>query len=89
MPFFFILLGVIGLTVYILAVALKQATNQITRINEQLLIVIGTKDGNEAVGRALVASAKLPKKDVPGIVDKKKDEPDDAKSGFKMTVGVR
>lgn len=55
-------------TSFILVSLLRDATRQIVKMNEQLLIVAGVKTGGDPVGRALVASARTPKKDLPGIV---------------------
>ena len=92
-PLFLILLGIIGLTIYILVTALKESTKQITQINEQLLIMLGIRDGGEAVGRALVASAKLPRREIGGISGKKEikkeDKAETPKPGLRLTVGSR
>jgi len=86
-PLFLILLAIIGLTVYTLTIALRDSMRQITKINEQLLVLLGTRDGGEAVGRALVASARLPKKEIPGV--SKKEEKSEEPKGVKFTVGYK
>ena len=91
-PIIIILLGVIGLTVYTLVMALKDALRQITRMNEQLLLMAGMKDGNVATGRALLASAKQPIHPLPGIASQKAksgEKPKDDKPGYKYTIGSR
>ena len=87
LPLFMILLGVIAITIYVLVMALRNCSNQIIRINEKLIILMGVRDGGEAVGRALVASSRQPKKDLPGIVKPKPDTT--AKAGLRMTVGAQ
>lgn len=84
-PLFLVLLGLIGLTIYVLTIALRDSTRQVSKMNERLLIILGVKDGGEQVGRALVASAKPPAKVIPGVSEKK-EEP---KKGFKVVVGSR
>jgi len=84
-----LLVTIMGLIVFCLISALNNSTRQISRINEQLLIVLGTRDGNDATGRALVASAKQPKKDVPGIANKKPAGEEKPKEGLRITVGSR
>jgi len=86
-PLFLILLAIIGLTVYTLTIALRDSTRRIAKMNEQLLVLLGTRDGGEAVGRALVASARLPKKEIPGV-SKKEEKPEEPK-GVKFTVGYK
>ena len=86
LPLFMILLGVIAITIYVLVMALRNCSNQIIRINEKLIILMGVRDGGEAVGRALVASSRQPKKDLPGVI---KTPDKTTKTGLKMTVGVK
>ena len=85
MPLAIVLLGLIGMVIYILAISLRDVTRQMVKINEQLLLVAGVKQGGEPVGRALVAMTKPPKKDLP-----KETEPKEApKKGLTLTVGGR
>lgn len=84
-PMGMILLGLIGLTIYILGIALRDATRQIISMNERLMVLFGTRDGGEAVGRALVASAKHPKKVIPGVSGK--EEKPKKPTGYFVTVG--
>lgn len=51
---------------------LRLMVKQMTSTNEKLMVLVGTRDGGEKVGRALVASQREPKKDIPGVV---KDPP--------------
>ena len=84
-PLAIVLVGLIGLVIYILAISLRELSRQLVKINEQLLLVAGVKQGGEPVGRALVAMTKPPKKDLP-----KETEPKEApKKGLTLTVGGR
>ena len=92
LPLFAILLSVVGVTIYILVIALKDALRQITRMNEQLLLMAGMKDGNVATGRALLASAKQPVRPLSGIAKQKpkpKEKPKDGEPEYKYTMGSR
>ena len=91
LPLFAILLSVVGVTIYILIIALRDALRQITRMNEQLLLMAGMKDGNIATGRALLASAKRPVKPMPGLAKgaKSEEKPKDKKPKYQYTMGSR
>lgn len=80
------LLGLVALVVYVLAVSLRETTKRIADMNERLMVLLGTRDGGEAVGRALVASHKLPRKVAPEAT--KKEEKPKPRSGLTMTVGA-
>lgn len=86
-PLGIILLGVIGLTVYVLTIAVREMSRQLVSSNEKLMILLGARDGGPEVGRALVASMKPPKKEIPGVAQPKpgKEEP----KGHTMVVGMR
>jgi hypothetical protein len=86
-PMGIVLLGVVGLTVYVLAIALRDTTKRLSDMNEKLMVLIGTRDSGPEVGRALVAMNRKPKKEISGIAepDKKPDKPRE----FKLTVGAR
>lgn len=86
-PMMLILLGIVGITIYVLTMALRDALRQIVQMNERLLILVGTRDGNEAVGRALVASSRRPTKPLPGVATPKKSETKQ-KPPFTETMGV-
>jgi len=89
-PGIILLVGLIALVVYVLALAVRNLSSQVTSTNEKLLILLGTRDGNEAVGRALVASSRLPKRDIPGVVSRKETEADKPKEkeGVRLTIGA-
>jgi hypothetical protein len=84
-PLAITLLGLVGLVIYILAISLRDVTQRMMKMNEQLLIVAGVKQGGESVGRALAAMAKPPKKDLPKEVEPKETP----KKGLTLTVGGR
>lgn len=88
-PVGIVLLGTLGLTIYVLTVALRDAVRQITSMNEKLLILRGVQEGGSEVGRALVAASRPPKKEIPGVAaSATKDEGKD-KKGYTITVGAR
>lgn len=79
-PLAMILLGMVALSLYVTGASLKVALRQNTRLsnrlaemNEKLMILLGTRDGGDAVGRALVASTRAPKKNIPGVASQKKE----------------
>jgi hypothetical protein len=78
--------GLVGLTIYVLAISLRESTKRIADMNERLMVLLGTRDGGEAVGRALVASSKTPRKPISSLANKKKDD-EKPKSGVTMTYG--
>jgi len=86
MPMCLILLGVVALSLYIVTAALRATTDQLNKINERLLVIIGVQGGGTETGRALVALAKPPLKANPGVAekDKAKKKP---KEGVRMTYG--
>lgn len=87
-PLGFILLGVIAVALYVITMALRDALHQITEMNKQLLVLLGTRDGGEAVGRALVASSRAPVKHIPGVADGEgKKENGKEPPGYRITVG--
>lgn len=86
-PLAVLLLGMVSLIIYVLGIALRDVTRQVTQMNERLLVLLGTRDGGEAVGRALVASARPPVKPTPGLAATKPEKKDDNK-GLTMKMGV-
>jgi len=87
-PIGVVLLGVVAMTIYVLTVALRDAVRQVAQMNERLLILLGTRDGNESVGRALVASSRKPTKPLPGIVISE-DQESKKTPPFIETMGVK
>jgi len=81
-----VLLGLLGLTIYVLTVALRDAVRRIGGMNERLMVLLGTRDGGPEVGRALVASQRPPKKQISGVAGEGGKEPP---KGYKITVGAR
>lgn len=86
-PFVLIAGGVMGLTVYVLTIAVKQMSNQITKTNEKLMVLIASQSINPEATRALTALSKPPQGKMSGISTQKKEEPK-KKDGMSMTVGV-
>ena len=92
----FVLVGLLGLVIYALTIALKSISRMVNRVsdtNEQLLVLVAHQTGGNDAARALVASAHLPKKSIPGISTKKKNQkipkqPDEKKGVYSMDVGV-
>ena len=66
-PLGIILAMLIGLVIYVLAIAVRQMSNQLTKMNEKLLIVVGAVNGGDGIARALVAHSKPPHKELDGI----------------------
>ena len=86
-PFGLILVGLMGLTIYILTIAVKQLTNQITKTNEKLMILIASNGGGTDATRALTALARPPQGNLVGVSKEKKPE-QKKKEGLSMTMGV-
>ncbi len=87
-PLIIILIGLVCMCIYIVGIALRNASRQIVWMNERLLVLLGTRDGNEAVGRALVASSRKPVKPLKGIA-KKEEKPKNNNTGLTLTMGVK
>ncbi|MGD2065647.1 MAG: hypothetical protein PVI43_00575 [Candidatus Bathyarchaeota archaeon] len=76
--------------VMMLASLVRETCNRLTKTNEQLMILISTRSGNEAGARALVASARLPRGNLSGVVkqeSKKEVEKEKEKLGVSFTKG--
>lgn len=93
-PLMAILLGVVAMALYVTGASLKMALRQNTRLsnrlaemNERLMVLLGTRDGGDAVGRALVASARAPKKTIPGVAPQKKESKKEAEPVHMETRG--
>lgn len=85
-PMGIVLSGLVGLTIYVLAISLRDTTKRLANMNERLMVILGTRDGGPEVGRALVASIRKPKKGIAGLAEtEKKEEP----KGFHLTVGAK
>ncbi len=78
----FLLFG--GVALFCLASSLRKTVNQLTRMNEQLLIMVGVKQGGEPVGRALVAHTREKGRSLPGIATPAKEKP----AGYVEVVGA-
>jgi len=71
-PMVLIILGCCAVTIYVLTIALRDATRRISGMNERLMILVGTKDGNDSAARALVALSKPPIKKLSGVAQEGK-----------------
>ncbi len=80
-----LLLLFVGLALCYLAACLRSTVNQLTKMNEQLLVMVGVKQGGEPVGRALVAHAREKGRSLPGIATPAKEKP----AGYVEIVGVQ
>ncbi len=91
-----VLLGLSALVIYALTVAFRMVnkmSNRITETNKQLLVLIAHRDGGNDAARAVLASGKLPKHDLPGISSekRKKKEPPQGEgrsNSYSIKVGV-
>lgn len=91
------LFGLVGLLaglIYFLSALLTKATNQITKTNNQLLILVASRDGKPetsgGVVRALVASEKPPQGKLKGVAAKKGEkEKKPNNTNYEMTIGVK
>ncbi len=80
-----------ALVVVIISVLLGALVISIGRINEtnsQLMILVAGKNEKPETLRALVASAKPPKKVLPGIAQGKKETEKNKNTNYVMKVGV-
>ena len=67
----FMLLIHVGWTIYYLATCLRTTVTQVTRMNEQLMIMVGVKQEGEATARALVAHTREKQRSLGGISTEK------------------
>jgi hypothetical protein len=92
-----VLLGLSASVIYLMAIALlviNKMSDRVTETNKQLLVLVAHREGGNDAARAVLASTKLPKNDLPGISTekKKKKEPpqkDGDSEGYSVKVGVR
>ena len=87
----YVLLALIGLLAIIaishLVVELK-VVNRLVEVNKQLLIVVAGKEAKPEALRALVASARQPKKNLPGISGPKKDDKGPKNTNYTLEIGA-
>ena len=82
-----VIIGLLGILAYL--IILLKVINQLTKVNEQLLIVVAGKEPKpESALRALVASAKPPQGKLKGIADGKKDNKKPTNTDYSIEVGV-
>lgn len=77
LPFIAVLMLLIhvGVTIYYLATCLRSTVTQLTRMNEQLLLVAGIKQEGEATARALVAHTREKQRKLGGIATPEAKKP--------------
>lgn len=81
--------GILVLFCIALLIALLKSSNRIVEINKQLLIVVAGKNEKPETLRALIASDRPPRKNLPGIAGKKKAKDDKSKNiDYTMKIGV-
>lgn len=77
-------------SIFVLVKIIQSLSERLTKTNEQLMILLSTYNGNEAGARALVASTRLPLKNIPGLIkqdEKKEAEKTEEKDGVSFTTG--
>jgi len=77
-----IALVLVGILILAMAFCVSVLSKALVRMNERLLVLLGTRDGGAEVGRALVAAQRPPAGNLPGVA---KEEP---KVGVTMTMGA-
>lgn len=85
---YFVLGGVVALVVILLLLlgvvvrSLLSSSRQILEINKQLMVLIAMRDVGEGAGRALVASARKPEKDLQGVAKEGPPQTKDSRAGI-------
>jgi hypothetical protein len=88
LPVFIVLLGVVALALYVLGVCLRESTRKLAEMNERLFVILGARQGVDTA-RALVASAKEPRRPTPGLAKKPPQRKEEkSKTGVRMTFGA-
>ncbi|MHC4867999.1 MAG: hypothetical protein ACYTEX_28340 [Planctomycetota bacterium] len=93
-PLAAILLGVLGMTIYVLTMALRESTQRLSTTNERLLVLLASRE-SEKSARALVASARESRLGQGGLAtgpDNVKEKPkqpekQELKPGMHITLG--
>ncbi len=80
--------GILAIFAVALLVAGLKVVKRLTDMNTQLMLLVAGQNEKPEALRALVASAKPPKKIIPGIADKKKKEVKTSNIDYKMTIGL-
>ena len=83
-----VLAGLFGIFLVVFLLILLKIVNRLAEMNKQLLIVVAGKDQKPEALRALVASAKPPQGNLPGISKKKKDDGKPKNIDYTMSIGV-
>ena len=80
-------MGLLGILAYL--IILLKVINQLTKVNEQLLIVVAGKEKKpESALRALVALNKPPQGKLKGIADEKKEDKKPTNTDYQVKIGV-
>lgn len=85
-----LLAGLLVVQSFVILGLFRQTVNRLAEVSKQLLIVVAGKDEKPEALRALVASNKPPKKNLPGIGDNKKTKDNKSKNeDYVMRIGVQ
>lgn len=90
-PLVAILLGVLGTSIYVLTIALRESTQKMTTMNERLLVMLAARE-SETSARALVASSRESHRGYGGLATGREEKPkqplkQEMKPGLHVTLG--
>ena len=84
-----VVIGILAIFAVTLLVAELKVVNRLMDVNKQLILLVAGKEPNpESALRALVASAKPPRKPLPGIAENKKKDDKPKNTDYVMELGV-
>jgi len=83
-----ILIGLLALFAIALLVAELRVVDRLIEVNKQLLLLTAGKEAKPEALRALIASAKSPRKNISGIADKGKKDTKPTNTDYTMSIGV-
>ena len=86
-PMAIVFSALIMVIIIMLLGALIISTGRVNETNKQLMILVAGKDAKPEALRALVASSKPPRKKLPGISGKKKDDKP-TNTNYTMEIGT-
>lgn len=84
----FALIGLLALFAIALLVVELRVVNRLAEVNKQLMILVAGKDAKPEALRALMASNKPPKKNLPGISGEKKDDKRPKNTDYTLSIGI-
>ena len=84
-PFGLVLMGLVGMALYVVTAALRDALRRLADINERLLLLVGLDRNGPEAARALVAQAQAPRQKQPAEAPK---QPEKKPEGIVMKYGV-